>query len=89
LQYARTAKAGTWSSASIRFAKWTMPVFLMHTIFAAPVRIVLLKLHVDNIAIHIALGLLASFIGPILAAKVAGKSKWLDVWIYPGKYIRL
>ena len=38
-------------------AKYTMPIFLMHTLFAAPLRSVLLKIGVTNAAIHVVLGL--------------------------------
>lgn len=70
------------------FARFTMPIFLMHTIFAASLRTVLLKLHVDNLLIHIVLGISVSFIGPIAAATVIKKLWKLDFILYPGKYIR-
>lgn len=72
-----------------KLARYTMPIFLMHTIFAAGIRSVLLKLGVNNAAIHIILGLLISFAGPIAAAETMGRVKWLDVFLYPGKYIKL
>lgn len=69
-------------------AKYTMPIFLMHTIFAAPMRVVLLKIGVSNVAIHIVLGLAISFIGPIIAAKVMSLSNYLEFFIYPNKLIK-
>lgn len=69
-------------------AEYTMPVFLMHTIFAAGVRTVLLKLGVDAPAIHIVLGLAASFVGPIVAAEVMKKLK-LDILYQPSKFIKI
>lgn len=69
-------------------AEYTMPVFLMHTIFAAGVRAVLLKLGVDTPTIHIALGLVASFVGPIVAAEAMKKLK-LDILYRPSKYIKI
>ena len=54
------------SGRAMRFlAKYTMPIFLMHTLFAAPMRSVLLKIGVTNAAVHVALGLGISFAGPI------------------------
>ena len=42
-------------------AKYTMPIFLMHTLFAAPLRSVLLKVGVTNAVAHVVLGLGISF----------------------------
>lgn len=69
-------------------AEYTMPIFLMHTIFAAGVRVVLLKIGIDTPIIHIIMGLGASFIGPIIAAELMKKLK-LDILYQPSKYIRI
>ena len=69
-------------------AEYTMPVFLMHTILAAGIRSVLLKLGSDAPAIHLVLGLGVSFAGPIAAAEVMKKMK-LDILYQPGKYIKI
>ena len=68
------------------FSQYTMPVFLMHTLFAALTRIVLVKLNVSAPAIHLAAGLVMSFASPILAAAVMKRLK-ID-WILSPK-IRL
>lgn len=65
---------------------YMLPIFLMHTIFAAPVRSLLLKMGIRSTAIHITAGLMISFAGPILAAIVMSKVKYLDFFLYPGKY---
>lgn len=70
------------------FAKYTMPIFLMHTLFAAPVRSVLLKMGITNTVVHIVLGLAISFTGPIIAAWIMKKTKWLEFFLYPNKFIR-
>ena len=70
------------------FAEYTMPIFLLHTIFAAPARILLLKFDMTNLWMHMIVGIGISFVGPIIAAKIMGKMKWLDVLIYPTKYIK-
>lgn len=69
-------------------AEYTMPVFLMHTIFAAGVRVALMKLGIVAPVIHIVFGVSASFIGPVIAAEVMKKLK-LDVLYQPGKYIKI
>ena len=74
---------------AMRFlAKYTMPIFLMHTLFAAPMRSVLLKIGVTNAAVHVALGLGISFAGPIMAAWIMKKTKWLEFFLYPTRFIR-
>ena len=69
-------------------AKYTMPIFLMHTLFAAPMRSVLLKVGVTNAVAHIGLGLEVSFAGPIVAAWIMKKTKWLEFFLYPNKYMK-
>lgn len=47
-------------------AKYTMSIFLMHTLFAAPLRSILMKVGIENAVIHVVLGLVISFAGPIM-----------------------
>lgn len=70
-------------------ARYTMPIFLMHTIIAAPLRSLLLKMGIGSATIHIALGLVISFVGPIIVAIVMSKVKYLDLFLYPAKYIKI
>jgi peptidoglycan/LPS O-acetylase OafA/YrhL len=69
-------------------ARYTMPIFLMHTIFAAGWRTVLLKIGVISVPVHMISGLVVSFIGPMIAAEVMKRVKLLDALIAPGKYIK-
>ena len=66
-------------------AKYTMPIFLMHTLFAASLRSVLLKVGVTNAVAHVVLGLGISFAGPIIATWIMKKTKWLEFFLYPNK----
>lgn len=66
-------------------ARYTMPIFLMHTIFAAGFRAVLMKLGINHPAVHVAAGIFVSFAGPILAARIMERTG-LDILLYPGKY---
>lgn len=70
-------------------AKYTMPIFLMHTMFAASTRAVLLKLGIESSVIHVVLGLGISFVGPIVAAWIMKKSKWLEFFLYPNKFVKI
>ena len=69
-------------------AKYTMPIFLLHTLFAAPLRSILMKIGIENAVIHVVLGLVISFSGPIIAAWIMKKTKWLEFFLYPNKFIR-
>ena len=69
-------------------AKYTMPVFLMHTIFAATLRALLFKLSVTNPAVHISLGLLISFAGPVIAAIIMNKTIYPEFFLYPNRTIK-
>lgn len=70
------------------FAKYTMPIFLMHTLFAAPTRVILIKVGLNNVLIQVIVGILISFLGPVIAAIIMKKIKWLEILIYPGKFIK-
>lgn len=69
-------------------AKYTTPVFVMHTIFAAGVRAVLLKFSVTNSFIHLIAGVIASIVFPVIAAMIMEKLK-LDILYNPTKYIKI
>lgn len=82
-------RAGNQKKVFQYLAQYTMPIFLMHTIFAALARIIMLKLGIGSALIHTAVGLTISFAGPIVAAEVMKHIKWLDILLYPNKYIKL
>lgn len=69
------------------FAKYTMPIFLMHTLFAASLRAVLLKIGITNAAVHVALGLGISFVGPIVATWIMEETKWLEFFWYTNEFL--
>ena len=69
-------------------SKYTFSIYLMHTIFAAGIRGLLLKIGIDNSVLHIIAGFIFSFAGPIIAYEIMKKIK-LDFFIYPTKYIKL
>lgn len=65
-----------------------MPIFLMHTLFAAPLRVLPFKVSIQNVVMHVVPGILVSFAGPIAAAVIMAKSKWLEFFLYPGKVLK-
>lgn len=71
-------------------APYFMPVFLFHTIMAAGVRIVLLKLGISLPFVHVTAGLAASFAGPVMIYYMMKRNSILNAMIYPaGLYNRL
>ena len=70
-------------------AKYTMPIFLLHTLFAAPLRSILMKIGIENAVFHVVLGLVISFAGPIIAAWIMKKTKWLEFFLYPNKFVKI
>lgn len=71
-----------------KMSKYVMPVFLMHTIFTAGFRSVLIKLGVMNSVVHIAVGLVSSFVLPVIATLILEKIK-LDIIYQPTKYFKI
>lgn len=73
----------------VYMAKYTMPIFLMHTLFSAAMRSVLLKCAISNAGIHIICGIVIGVVGPMIATKISEKIKVLEFFIYPGKYLKV
>lgn len=70
-------------------AEYTLPIFLMHTLFAAPMRIILLKAGIRNLIVHTAIGIGISFAGPIVTAEIMARVGRLDFFLYPNKYLKI
>lgn len=68
---------------------YTMPIYLMHTIFAAGTRVVLLRLGIDSTLAHVSLGIAAGFVGPMLAMLVLKLLSPLDFIVYPSRYVKM
>lgn len=68
-------------------SEYTMAIFLMHTIFAAGIRIILAKVGVSSAAIHVPIGVIISFVGPIIAYMIM-KKIYLDVLVQPTKIVK-
>ena len=77
------------SQVTSGLSRYTMPVFLMHTICAAGIRVVLLKLGITDLLVHLIFGVVFSFGGPMVAAEIMRRIKWLDFFINPLKYVRI
>ena len=65
--------------------KYTMPIFLMHTMASPAARAVLLKVGITSVPVHLAVGMAAGIILPVIAAYVMGKTVALEFFLYPIK----
>ncbi|MBR0408805.1 MAG: acyltransferase [Clostridia bacterium] len=63
--------------------RYNFPIYLMHTVITAGIRIVLLRVGVHSYAVHVALGMLLGVALPIAAAKVMDKMVWPNLVLYP------
>ena len=67
--------------------KYSFQTFLLHTIFTAGIRIVLMRVGIFNWVIHVVLGLICGLGFSVLTAKVAEKVKFFNFFFFPTKYI--
>lgn len=61
--------------------KYTMPVYLMHTLFSATTRSVLIRIGVQNMYLHLFIGITAGLVGPIIIYHVLRIIK-VDTYIF-------
>ena len=68
-------------------SKYMFQIYLMHTICAAGIRIILMRLENTSIMIHTIMGLIFSFCVPVICAMIAEKTKILNIVFFPSKTI--
>lgn len=68
--------------------KYSFQIYLLHTIFTAGIRIVMLRLNITNWAIHIIVGTVFGIGCSVLAAVIARKTKILDFFFFPTKVLK-
>lgn len=65
--------------------KYSFQIYLLHTIFTAGIRIILLRINVVNWWSHVLLGTVCGLVFSVLAAVIAGKVKFLNFFFFPAK----
>ena len=65
--------------------KYSFQIYLLHTIFTAGIRIILLRLNITQWWIHILLGTAIGLAVSVLAAVIAKKVKCLNFFFFPSK----
>jgi hypothetical protein len=68
--------------------KYSFQIYLLHTIFTAGIRVVLVRVGMTNWVIHVVVGLICGLFFSVLAAWIANKTKWLDLLFFPSKAYR-
>ena len=59
--------------------KYSLQIYLLHTIFTAGIRIILMRLSITSWVIHIIVGTLCGIVFSVLAAVIAKKTKILNI----------
>jgi membrane-bound acyltransferase YfiQ involved in biofilm formation len=65
--------------------KYSFQIYLLHTIFTAGVRILLLRLHITQWWIHVPVGTVCGIVFSVLAAIIAKKVGFLNFFFFPTK----
>lgn len=71
------------------YKKYTFQIFILHTIFAAGIRIVLLKLHITNYLIHFIIGIGFSIYIPVIVSIISEKIIFTNFFFFPLKTIKI
>lgn len=68
--------------------KYSLQIYLLHTIFTAGIRVILIRVNITNWLIHIIMGTVCGIFFSILASVIAKKTKFLDIFFFPTKTIK-
>ena len=68
--------------------KYSFQIYLLHTIFTAGTRIILIHLHITQWWIHIVIGTVCGIVFSVLAAMIAKKVRFLNFFFFPTKAFR-
>lgn len=69
-------------------SKYFMPIYVLHTIVAAGIRIALLKIGISLCVVHFVIGFCVSIFVPIIIYNIAEKYWWLLFWFEPIKAMK-
>lgn len=75
--------ANKYTACSTKLSELFMPIYVLHTICAAGVRIILLKLGISNAFIHVVLGTISSFLLPAIVYYISLKIPFFLFFFYP------
>ena len=65
--------------------KYSFQIYLLHTIFTAGVRIILLRMNIAQWWLHVLLGTVCGLVFSVLSAYIAKEVKFLNFFFFPTK----
>lgn len=68
--------------------KYSFPIYLLHTIFTAGIRVALNKCGMDNYFVHVLVGCFCGLFFSIVGAIIAEKIDMFNFFFYPGKILK-
>ena len=68
--------------------KYSFQIYLLHTIFTAGIRIVLMRLNINQWYIHLVAGCICGLVCSVIAAIIAEKIKVLNICFFPSKVLK-
>ena len=68
--------------------KYSLQIYLLHTIFTAGIRIVLIRLNITEWWIHVVIGTLVGLFCSVLVSIIAKKIKFFNFFFFPTKTIK-
>lgn len=69
--------------------KYSFPIYLLHTIFTAGIRVILNAFGIKIFIIHIVCGMTLGVVLPIIVEKITEKFSLLNFFFYPSKSVRI
>ena len=69
--------------------KYSFQIYLLHTIFTAGIRIIVLRMNITEWWIHVILGTVCGLVLSVLSAVIAKKVKFLNFFFFPAKVYTL
>lgn len=69
--------------------KYSFQIYLLHTIFTAGIRIILIRLGITNWIFHLVTGAVCGIFFSVLASLIANKFKFLNFFFFPTKTLKL
>lgn len=68
--------------------KYSLQIYLLHTIFTAGIRIVLMRLNINQWYIHLVVGCVCGLVFSVIAAIIAEKVKVFNICFFPSKTLK-
>ena len=68
--------------------KYSFQIYLLHTIFTAGIRVILLRMNIVQWWIHVPVGTVCGIVFSVLAAIIANKISFLDFFFFPTKALK-